>query len=258
MDRELALTPKAYSRGELIALGNMAKINQRFKIINHAAVSKIQRFRLNRRGKQGGHRASEAQQSINLNNLKQINTTTLISRMDKKLSIATLNVQSLKNKSNQIFTDLHTDNIDIVLLTETWLTDSDEETQGLADLGLKIETNNRKDRRGGGIALVCKSRYSIQKHKKLNKTSFQASCWTVKVGNLIVNVLGIYHPPYGSDKNNTQGVFLDEFTDLITGILPDHQNIVLLGDLNLHLNRYEQEYDVQIFMDTLEALGIII
>ena len=52
------------------------------------------------------------------------------------------------------------------------------------------------------------------------------------------------------------------FTDDITNCLPDrlikYYNVVLIGDMNIHLNDHTSDDDAGIFMDTLEAMGYII
>ena len=50
------------------------------------------------------------------------------------------------------------ESIDILAITETWLTNSEEDkawikTSGLEDHGYSFHTHNRSDRRGGGLGL---------------------------------------------------------------------------------------------------------
>lgn len=153
----------------------------------------------------------------------------------------------------------HDTNMDFAVITETWLADEDQiwlDSQGLKELKYGIDLNNRTNRRGGGIALIHKDRYCIKKTSKLNRSTFEAALWNLKLGSTMLSILGMYHPPFGSHKENTSTKFLDEFTDLITDLLLDNKNLILLGDLNVHLNRYQEDVDAQIFMDTLEALGL--
>ena len=51
-------------------------------------------------------------------------------------------------------------------------------------------------------------------------------------------------------------MFIDEFTDFATAILPDHNNNIFVGDFNLHVSD-DSINDSAIFKDTIEAMGLI-
>ena len=81
--------------------------------------------------------------------------------------ISTVNARSLKHKENIISEEILNNNIDIAIITETWL-----KTLMKIILGHFIRTKqlltsnvdkNRMDRRGGGIALVTQRKYKINK-----------------------------------------------------------------------------------------------
>ena len=64
----------------------------------------------------------------------------------------------------------------------------------------------------------------------------------------------IYHPP-GSSAGKNNPVFLDEFCDFVASISMDYENILYLGDFNLHVNNSKDMEAVQ-FLDMIEALGL--
>ena len=70
-----------------------------------------------------------------------------------------------------------------------------------------------------------------------------------------MNFTAIYHPPYSLKNKLTNRVFLDDFTNFVTDLLPDHNNNVLLRDFNLHVSN-EDDIDSAIFLDTIEAMGL--
>lgn len=153
--------------------------------------------------------------------------------------------------------------LDICVVSETWLTDTDEDkawlsSQNLADLRIKMYLNNRKDRKGGGIALLLKDNLTIEGETNLNQKTFQATKWNIKSANTDLTVIGVYHPPFGSTVDNTPSAFLDEFTNPLAEVEPVDPNIILLGDFNIHVNKYHEDNNVQIFVDTLEAMGLTI
>ena len=73
---------------------------------------------------------------------------------------------------------------------------------------------------------------------------------------MTVTLHGIYHPPYSLINKNTNTMFINEFTDFATEILPEHQNNIFTGDFNLHVSD-ANDNDSTIFIDTIEAMGLV-
>ena len=149
--------------------------------------------------------------------------------------------------------------LDLVVATETWLTDSQTENIWLEGTclnkdQLRMLVNNRVGCRGGGIALIYRKEYAVKTIKNGTKSSFQYSIWSVKVRNKHLTIVGLYHPPY-SPKNPPNSVFIDEIIDLLTEILPINKNHIILGDFNIHINNNE-DVEAQIFSESMEALGL--
>ena len=53
----------------------------------------------------------------------------------------------------------------------------------------------------------------------------------------------------------TNAMFLDEVTDFLATFLVEHNNIIITGDFNIHVND-TNDPEAQIFLDTMEALGL--
>ena len=62
--------------------------------------------------------------------------------------------------------------------------------------------------------------------------------------------MGIYHPPPSNDITNT--MFIDEITELLEGMIGKYNNMVILGDLNMHTDDVTNA-DSLIFNDTMHA-----
>lgn len=75
------------------------------------------------------------------------------------INICHVNIQSLcacqMSKFNEFKLCFHGSNIDIICLTETWLSE-DISNELVAVDGYKLYRNDRKYSRGGGIAIYCK------------------------------------------------------------------------------------------------------
>ena len=65
----------------------------------------------------------------------------------------------------------------------------------------------------------------------------------------------MYHPPYSDKAPVTNAMFLDEITDFLATFLVKHNNIIITGDFNIHVND-TNDPEAQIFLDTMETLGL--
>ena len=68
-------------------------------------------------------------------------------------------------------------------------------------------------------------------------------------------VLAVYHPPYLEKAPITNAMFLDEVTDFLATFLVEHNNIIIMGDFNIHINN-TTDPEAHIFLDTMETLGL--
>ena len=150
-----------------------------------------------------------------------------------------------------------TNNINVILITETWLNDTPQDIAWLhqSDLlqaGYAISTHNRPTR-GGGLALLYKDNMKIKKIETQHLCMIEYAIWHVSIKNKTIHILGIYHPP--PKQHLTNAIFLDELMELLTARLPNIENAIILGDFNIHIED-TNDYNSKIFIDTMEALGL--
>ena len=79
--------------------------------------------------------------------------------------------------------------------------------------------------------------------------------WTTMVRNKNLTIVGVYHPSLGSTKN-TPVRYLAQVSELVQYLFTNHKNLVLLGDLHIHVNKLDNQ-DTQAYLDTMEALGLV-
>ena len=173
-----------------------------------------------------------------------------------QFKIATVNAQSIRNKDILLTQEIASNNIDITLITKTWLNNTPQDTAWLhqSDLlqaGYAISTH--KPTRGGGLALLYKQNMKIKKTKAQHLCMMEYAIWHVSLKNKSLNILGIYHPP--PKQHLTNATFLDEPTELLTTRLPNLENPIILGDFNMHIED-TSNYNSKIFVNTMEALGL--
>ena len=86
--------------------------------------------------------------------------------------------------------------------------------------------------------------------------TIEYSAWETTVKNRRISIIGIYHPLIGTMAGNTHTKFLNEVSQLVQYFNPSHQNLVLLGDFNIHTQDLTNP-DLLEYNDTVEALGLI-
>ena len=194
-----------------------------------------------------------------MRNLIQINTTE--KNKSKNIRIATINARSVKNKQLQIVETVDLQNIDFIMLTETWVKNMDEDkawidTSNLNNNNLTLDTVSRTKRQGGGIALLDKKEYNTTKLEttlQLDKIEHGVSSTTIR--NKKLTLAGIYHPPIGSSKGNTYAKFLDEVSKLTQLLMTNYTNVVFLGDFSINTQNTENPDSIT-YNDMMEALGL--
>ena len=150
--------------------------------------------------------------------------------------------------------------MDILPLTETWLTDNQSDKLWLQSTPLnrdpyKILVHNRQNRRGGGIALILKSDFTTKLIRNGATNSFEYATWEISIKHKSNTFIAIYHPLYSLINKSTNRAFQDDFMDYMANLLLERANNIVLGDFNLHVSNNEN-IDSAIFNDTIKAMGL--
>ena len=103
--------------------------------------------------------------SLKLNNLVQVSLQKA-AETTIEVNLSTMNTQLLRSTEYVVLEDFKINAVDLSVLTETWLdnTENDKARLLLSPLntdGLKIYTKNRKGNKGWGIALVSRDKYKV-------------------------------------------------------------------------------------------------
>ena len=61
-------------------------------------------------------------------------------------------------------------------------------------------------------------------------------------------------PQPNAQDNATNNMFLFEITELLTALIPKYNNLIIMGDFNMHIDDITNAENL-IFNDTMEALG---
>ena len=141
--------------------------NAQYKILNGKTCINIRTLRLNRRPIRRGRHKAKAKDKIRLvdfTNLKAIKVMDSLGKnnVSRRLSLSLCNAQLIKAKEEIVAEVLEYTKSDIMVVRETWLKelkDNDKvwiESTELLRPSYRMLTANRKGKRGGGNALICK------------------------------------------------------------------------------------------------------
>ena len=106
---------------------------------------------------------------------------------------------------------------------------------------------HRCKRRGGGLALLHKTNLKVKRLSQCMSPSMESAVWNVTSSQMSLHIVGVYRPP---DKSIPD--FLDLFTEYIADLIAEHENIVLVGDFNIHVND-EDNLNAVIFLETMNS-----
>ena len=131
------------------------------------------------------------------------------------LNIALTNARSVRNKATIYSYYILENDLDIIIITETWLNDQGDGSviHDLVPAGYSYVSRNRKNREGGGIIIIYKETLQIKLSKNESYTSFESievACKISKTNPQLLRIFGIYRPSPSVKNKLTVNQFLSE------------------------------------------------
>ena len=246
----------SHSFAKLFDIKNLVKITLSPHVWNRIRQIGIN---LRRRGVRARRKFLESkikQTKINKQNLISISRTNTKSTFE--LKFGTVNAMSLNNKSLTILEIVLDHKLDILLITETWI--NDEKSDVFRDLNSNGYTSKnfpREDHKGGGIGLLFSDHLLINNLSHDNLTSFQYLTYTIGSfqHSCTITLLGCYHSPPSKINTASDAVFIDQFGILLEEIIPDAGNLIILGDMNIQVNKPDKVIPHD-YLQMIEALDL--
>ena len=131
-------------------------------------------------------------------------------------------------------------NLDLLSVTESWLTSHDSIT--IADLTNSLEDYTvyhlpRSTRRGGGPAVIARKGLHVLRNKSCVLSSFEHFDLTITSGDKVSRLVTVYRPP-PSKKNGftVERFFFSEFSALSDELTVTSYQFLLCGDFNFHVD----------------------
>lgn len=146
--------------------------------------------------------------------------------------------------------------LDLLLVTETWIKDTDTVFIQTTDLGqdfYKCQWKNRPTP-GGGLGIIFRESLQVKEDISDFVThQFEHVIWIITTYGKSVSLNLIYRPP-GRPGQSIQG-FTDEIARYVDTVLHKQQNPILLGDFNIHINDVTDS-EAMDFTTTMSVLGL--
>ena len=203
--------PPDYLRPALLSLRRLQRIPRRTRRGTKAgcrrSLRKIQTIVRNRLLKPA---STHACNGVNYGYLRPINCCIgggLAS--SKTASLVLLNVRSLRNIGEFIIDYISEHDIDVMCMTETWLTANDESLMpALIPAGYGFRHLPRSDRRGGGVGVMFKSSCHVSKSMTWLAESFECLQLVLTGANVAstLRIFIIYRPPSSGLMTNHHAI----------------------------------------------------
>lgn len=158
-----------------------------------------------------------------------------------------LNCQSLTNKASLIHDYIAEHNLDFMCLTETWhKKDVFSSLNEASPPGYTYLEKARVTGRGGGLAVIHHANIHLSPMPLPELTSFECLAFTCTKPSSLTTIL-IYRPPKPHPR------FIPELTDLLMSVCTTSNNVVILGDFNIHIQSPTSRYTTELLqlLDTL-------
>ncbi len=192
-------------------------------------------------------------------NLSQINLKPQVKQIPELL-ICLANARSAGNKTDELVQYIIEHDIDVFIITETWLkTDDDMKIAELKPSGYAFEHVPRENRRGGGIAIVYKSSIRLKKFEQIFTTnSLEYMEVMLSLGNSNMRLVAVYRPPSADPSLAIRvpfSTFIDEFEAVMERHVTAPGNLVILGDFNIHVDT-PTDNDAKNFLSLTKSMNL--
>ena len=247
-----------YTSDQLRSIGGMIKDQHRRNIPNFETIRNVKKLKINKRRIRLSKQQKRAKLGINLGNLSSLPRDPECPDLStRNIKIGTVNVRSLRGKSQLLYETIIKEQMDAMIVTESWLKNREEDLIWLKsqefskDRWLSENIPRKGPKKGGGITLILNK--SVRKNliKIVKSDKYEGAIWKLSISSKELIVFGIYHPP-----EPISTIFIDQMADVVVDLVSRYRNIIVLGDLNIHVNDVSNS-DANYLIDAMSTLGFI-
>ena len=177
------------------------------------------------------------------------------------MSLCLLNARSVcdvkqAGKATVICNLIEENYIDILAITETWLSTNDSISTGrITPAGYQLLHVPRAHGTGGGVAVVCKSTFVTRQVDIPNAKTFELMGLHISNGPQSTRLIVVYRPPPNTKNGYITSEFLAEFSQLMDSMAMDTSNLLVAGDFKFHMDNLSNN-DTRRFLDLLEVADL--
>ena len=193
------------------------------------------------------------------------NTKPMISRKSvSDIKLGVMNCQSICNKLDCITDHAEENGLDIIAMTETWLSNVESRNKFVHDQccanGYTLHHRPRNSgRKGGGVGVLIKNSIKLctrQVHVNPAISSFESMEFVITVCSVSIRLVVIYRMPASKVNGLKVSSFCDEFSDYIEKLSCASGHIMIVGDFNInYLDPSGCEY--KRFVDILDTFDFV-
>ena len=192
--------------------------------------------------------------------------TVPLQRPNKQLLLCLFNAQSVGNskKRSAICDFIREHDVDILLLTETWLREIGDEAKcrDLTPPGYKLFSFPRFQQntiRGGGLAVLMKTTLadhcSTTTDFSFPHSSFELAKVNLNIYQQRLSIFLVYRTPPNDKNKLTVQMFFDELPNLLDLCTCCQSSFIIAGDFNFHVNDVS-DFSATSFYDQLEIFNL--
>jgi len=187
-------------------------------------------------------------------------------KKEKRLSIMSLNIQSISSKINDLKEFIYTCSInncspDIICIQETWniVNDSNIQLDGYQPFVYTC----RKKSQGGGVGMYFKNglNFKIVKKSIFIEKVFESIIAEITLSNNKKMFIGSVYRPNSIHPSLTVNEQFNNFSDFLCNIFEEYSNnnceLILAGDMNIDVLKYQNCSKSAAYVDSLFANGFI-
>ena len=142
----------------------------------------------------------------------------------------------MRSKDDLLNDYMRCEAIDMAIVTETWLTNSEMdviwmESNGFIKDGYQISAVNRIGKEAGGIAVIHRGIINVIKVTQKQHRSFESAHWMTT--SYIPNILDF--PPYSASQKIINTMLTDDITNYLMDQKASFRNTLICGDFNIHM-----------------------
>jgi hypothetical protein len=154
---------------------------------------------------------------------------------------------------------LRDNDIDITVLSETWLKNDDKDQLFINELqegGYRLKHVPRiSENRGGGVALLYKSTLDVCMVDTVPTINFEYMEATIRLKSKLLRLLIVYRPPPSAANGLSTSRFQAEFENFLEQYTIASGELLITGDFNLHVD-VPTDTDANHFKEVLDSVNL--